>query len=309
VYTIYPTGQIYVAVEATAIGDRPASWPGKPAGWRQSSRSTPRAPKLGLSVTFAAGSKGECEALVGQTCQASLLVQSVTEESNITQSPPYAVARSQPSDAFLLYVVGGVSQPIRLTESVSEPRTQPSRFAAVRAELQESESLAGAACSSVHHTSFVAVKDKREGDVERWSCHMLLGSASEISDREALARAVDYVNPSPPRLERGSFVPVKESHWDVEGFDPTSGCFVIAPDRGQVRFVLDGRQQPRFSPAFKIVDIQDADAWVYVDQLLFDRVARSSRGHLIFQLPGTLRKPALVEVLLRQRETNPSGAR
>ena len=38
-------------------------------------------------------------------------------------------------------------------------------------------------------------------------------------------------------------------------------------------------------------------AWVYVDHLIFDQVAHDAQGNLIFQLPGIIRKPTMVEVI------------
>ena len=90
-YTIYPSGQIYVAVEATA---RTESW---------------SAPQLGLAVTLQSAPEVGLETYVNP-------------EADPTAEPPvpaYATVRSKPHDAFLLYVLHDGGRPTRITESRS----------------------------------------------------------------------------------------------------------------------------------------------------------------------------------------------
>ncbi len=250
-YTIYPTGQIYVVVEATAAT---GTW-------------TP--PQLGLAVTLASAPEDGLRCFVGTP----------PDEPKSAQPPVYATARSETTGAFLLYVVDDTNRAARITES-----TLPG----------------GGVSDAEGHTSLIAVADASGEDIETWFCHILLGAASEASDEDAFARAVDYTRPAAPRIEVGSLVPVSEEDGRTAGFDPASGCYVIAPDRHLVRLVIGGRERPRYSPAFQIVGTDNYEAWaVYVDHRIFDRVARDAQGNLIFQLPGTIRKPTLVEVLLR----------
>ncbi|UCC31294.1 MAG: hypothetical protein JSU86_03275 [Phycisphaerales bacterium] len=44
------------------------------------------------------------------------------------------------------------------------------------------------------------------------------------------------------------------------------------------------------------------EAWICVDHLIFDQVACDAQGSLIFQLPGIIRKPTMVDVI-----TPPAG--
>lgn len=253
VYAIYPSGQVYVAVKATARTESGETLP------------------LGFAVTLASAPEDELETYVSARA----------DSAGAQQTPAYATARSKPHDAFLLYVMDDAGRPMRITESA--PGTDPTS-------------------ASTERVSFIAVGDGPEGDVETWASHILLGSASVITDEEALARALDYASPTAPRLELGSFVSVDGDDSGSTGFDPTSGCHVIAPDRGRVRFVIDGGERPRFSPVFQIISPDNHEAWVYVDHLIFDRVARDAQGNLIFQLPGMVGKLTLVEVLFRRPE-------
>ncbi len=253
-HTIYPTGQMYVAVEAAAL-----------AGARAGSTETP----LGLAITLADTPPDEL--------QINLYAQ--RHEPEPGQRPAYATARDSASDALLLYVVDGTDGTVRITESGLD---------------------GGIAPAQAEHRSLVATREIRESSVETWACHVLLGSSSEIPDKEALARAIDYAQREPPRLEIGSWIPVRDNGAGESGFDPASGCFRIAPDKGRVRLVIDGRQHPYFSPAFQIINANNGEAWVYVDDRILDTTARDADGNLIFQLPGTIHKPTTVEVLFRR---------
>ena len=85
------------------------------------------------------------------------------------------------------------------------------------------------------------------------------------------------------------------------GFNAASGCYVIAPDRGQVRLIIDGTKQPVYAPVFQIVQPENSAAWVYVDHLIFEKVARSPGGGVVFQLPppGLPHPPGPVQPPLR----------
>jgi hypothetical protein len=150
------------------------------------------------------------------------------------------------------------------------------------------------------HTLLTAIVESPEEDPVTWLCYILLGSSGDICDEDVDAHVVDYTGPAAPRIEVGSLVPVSGEHDGTRGFDPASGCYVIAPDRHRVRLVIGEDEGLRYSPAFKIHGADNREAWVYVDHLIFDRVAYDAEGDLIFQLPGAVRKPTVIEVLFRQ---------
>ncbi len=252
IYTVYPSGQVYVTVECTAATK---SWV---------------APQLGLAVTLVSTEENDLETYAAPT----------SPDASPVDQPAYAWARSKSGDAFLLYTLG---------------------------ERQASSCMIEQYDAERRRLSFVAVADSADADVATWQCRLLLAPADEVSDEEALARAVDYADPVAPHIELGFLVDRPGRPTVPPGFDRTTGCFRIAPDRGRVRLVLDGRQRPYFSPAFEIVSTDNREAWVYVNHLVHDQVGRTVDGNLVFQLPGTIRDEVVVEVLFR-RSPNFEGA-
>jgi len=128
----------------------------------------------------------------------------------------------------------------------------------------------------------------------------VLAASGEVADADAAARAVEYAQPAPIRVEVGSPVTESDSTRRADGFDPSTGTFDLNPDQGRVRFAIDGQKRPMFSPAFRILGAKDQEAWVYVNHLILNNIARDPGGNLVFQLPGTIRQSTLVEVLLRR---------
>jgi hypothetical protein len=253
VYTVYPTGQLYISVEATVM--------------------TPywMAPQLGLSVALAPTPDDEIRTLGA----------SGTAEGEEADAPAYATARSTASDAFLLFVVNEANGPVHFRAATIGTGDTPAETDLV---------------------SLIGVQGRDEGDVQTWLCHVLVSSSSTISDDEARARAVGYARPVPPRVETGTLMAAGEEGPDKVGFDPSDGCFVIVPDEGRVRFWVDGAERPSFSPRFKILGHGNApaegdEAWVYVDDVILEQVARDAEGNLIFQLPGIIKESVAVDVL------------
>lgn len=251
VYTIYRTGQLYVATECTAQAE----------DWDNSS--------LGLAVTIAS------------TRDDDLRTFSPASDAAATTPwhPAFASARSQEGKAVLLYVLDD-GPSTRIVEQFEKKRRR---------------------------ASFVAIRPAREAPTETWACHLLLGPSDAVTDEEAVLRAADYARPAELKFELGSSVTAAGAHMNPTGFDQAAGCYVIQPDQGRIRFWIDASEQPLFSPAFRIINTQGRDAWVYVDHLIFDEVARDAEGDLIFQLPSTLTDNTLIEVLLRRPQQN-SGA-
>jgi hypothetical protein len=261
VYTIYPSGQIYVAIESTA----------KTEAWSPE--------QLGLAVTLAFPPDTQTEARAGPENG---------KDDHAGPAPAFAAARNKPTDALLLYALHETARPVQMTQTAlaSEATNTP---------------------PSTERISFVATSGPQTKHIERWASHILLASSGKVSDDEARARAIDYAQPVAPRLEVGSLAALDQGQSESPGFDPASGCHVIVPDRGCVRFTVDGRRQQHFSPVFQIMTSDSREAWVYVDHLIFERAARDTQGNLVFQLPGVIDRQVLVEVLFRNPE-RPSGS-
>lgn len=138
----------------------------------------------------------------------------------------------------------------------------------------------------------------------RWHCHFALLESNENWIEEGLARAKEFITPSPFRFEVGAATQDGHTNLTAAGFDRVDGSFHATPDRGRLRFSIGAqpRSQHSFAPALRVSDPQQRDSWVYVDHLIFDRVARDTHGDLIFQLPQDLKRGTLVEVLFRHPE-------
>jgi len=242
VYTIYPSGQVFVTVEATG---RTKSW---------------SPPGLGLAVTIASPGDDPWQ-------------------TNISPAPVYATLRSQPRDTVLVYMLNPGSGSASIVEQTDPQRRRLSLVA-------------------------VAPSPGALGEVVRWASQLVLGSSGEVPDADAAARAVEYSQAAPIRVEVGSPVTDGGVSHRADGFDPSTGTYDLTPDQGRVRFVLDGPKRPFFSPAFRVLGPKDDEAWVYVNHLILNKVARDPAGNLVFQLPGTVRQSTMVEVLFRRSGTH-----
>ena len=245
VYTVYPTGQVFVAVEATGMTK---SW-------------TP--PGLGLAVTVATSDDDEW---IMQTAAPA-------DGTAAPSKPVYATARSQPRDTMLVYMLDSASAPARIVEQAD---------------------------STARRVSLIGTLDSAPAEVARWTCQLMLGSAGEVSDADAAARAAQYAGPASIRFEVGSPVMGSNSSHRGDGFDPSRGTYDLHPDQGRVRFVIEGQKRAMFAPAFRVLDAKNLEAWVYVNHLILSKAARDPGGNLVFQLPGTIRQSTMVEVLLRR---------
>jgi hypothetical protein len=209
------------------------------------------------------------------------IVTKIIDPAGITLNPSgaaFATARLNESDTFLLYGVR--------TDGV-----------ATRMRDASVHTAGGDAPSEL--ISLVATANRQAGSVASWSCHLMFGASSSISQAEALQRAVAYAAPTPPRIEVNGLVPQQDGAVHLDGFNPASGCFNITASGDRVRFTLDGNRQTYFAPTFRIHDARRREAWVYVNDDIIRSVARDAEGHIIVQLPGAVRDKRVVEVLFQ----------
>ncbi|UCE59558.1 MAG: hypothetical protein JSU63_19210 [Phycisphaerales bacterium] len=228
------------------------------------------ASQLGLAVAVATGVEGEVSTRVSPD----------PASHSATAGATYALARNAHADALLMYVPWIEKADLELIEELEPDRRR---------------------------ASFIAVVPPVDEDVASWRSHLFVADSRNVTDEEAHDRAVDYATPASVDLELGSLGTGKGAAMSDNEIDPSTGCYTIVPDHGRVRFTIDGQDKPRFSPVFRIVSTPRQEAWVYVNHLVFDEVARDREGALIFQLPGIVRGQTLIEVLFRRPE-NFSGA-
>lgn len=244
-YTIYPTGQVYVTTTCTAAT---RAW---------------SADELGLAVTIASTGEDQLQTHAALAARAN----------GAPAHPAHGSARIVSNNSYLLYVLGD---------------TDPSSRMIVQWDRRQ------------QRASFVALTEAPDSDIRRWRCQLLLASANEVSEQEALERAIDFGHPAVPTVEVGSIVGVSAGRANDPNATPVAAGVRLAPDGGLVRFVIDGTRRPRFSPAFEIVGAQHQEAWVYVNNLIFDATTYNNAGNLLFQLPDVIRGRTTVEVLFRK---------
>jgi len=241
-YTIYPTGQIFVAVEATSATD------------------TFNPEQMGLSVSGANLTKNPVQTFVNTTVK-----------DGKENQPVFAWMRDTAANASMLYIP---LHAIDIIEQIDSAR----------------ESV-----------SFVAVDEPGLKNIKRWIGQLFLTTSTELSNEFAVALATAFQHPPMPELEFGSFVPTESipgSGMTVNGFNPATGCYVIQPENGMVRRILD-YEQHWFTPIFKIPDPHNRKVSVYINHMIYKNIARDRDGNLIFQLLEPLQKRTLVEVLFQ----------
>lgn len=245
-YTIYPSGQVFVEVEATR---EDAAWSAGP---------------LGLAVTLRAEPADR-----QQTVPAS-------DQSAAAPHAAYAAWRRTKPDAALLFLVRSTAAsagPVRMVQH-DEP--------------------------DFRRMSFIAIAEPAPGTLDRWTAQIVLDSSGNLGAEECLRRAEDAQNPPCPRFELGAPAAPRVGAEGTCGFDHGAGVYVVKPDEGRVRFVLDGARRPFSAPTFQLIDTPTDSCWVYVNHLLHEQVTRDADGRLLFHLPGVIRERVLVEVLFRQ---------
>ena len=235
VYTIYPTGQIYVAGTSSAVSDQ-APILAVQMAW------TPQAPEVQL------GGAG-------------------------TDSRKVALARatSVEGDAGVLFIPYADSRSAHLQR--------------VNDETNRVTSLVWQPSEAAYQTS--------------WQCHLVLGSASELSGDSGQARALDYVFPFPGSVRTEIGRPANKTSIRSDGFDPGSGSFMIATEDHRARIVIDGRRLAVFSPVFEVDGQSPDQAWVYVNYILHQPVHRDPKGRALFQIPETVTRRIVVEPLFK----------
>jgi hypothetical protein len=210
---------------------------------------------------------------VGLTVESADGVQTETK-ADVESPPTFATASSESAGYELLFTLG---EPSRFT------RTQDRR------------------ANGTREISFVATGASQDAEVRTWVCELaLLDGASEVEvSPQQLARL--FWEPVDLDMHVGSAVEGGSPFMTKNGFDRESGSYRLVPEQGTCRFTVDGTHQQAYSPAFTILDSIGLDAWVYVDHLLFTDIGRDMDGNVVFQLPTSVKKPTVVEVLTRRR--------
>jgi hypothetical protein len=85
------------------------------------------------------------------------------------------------------------------------------------------------------------------------------------------------------------------------GFDPELGAFVVEPEDGVVKLRLVGPSALHNAPVFRVKNINDREAWVYVNDRLHQPVVRMPGSDLIFQVTVTNAAETRIEVYTAEK--------
>lgn len=215
-----------------------------------------------------------------------------------------------------VHEVAGLHDPeplrhVAFAAAAQEAGTKPAALLYTLADSRRTPRIIHPDPEHARRLSFVATGSMSGTQTEVWSCRLSLMTTEAASEATVADRAVAYAFPPPIALQVGwpaattATEPTAESaaapSRGAQAFDHADGSFVLRPEDGLVRFSLDAQRHLFLSPAFRITGSKDLTTWVYVDNMLFEHTARDAEGNLVFQLPGRLRKPTTVEVLLREK--------
>jgi len=156
-----------------------------------------------------------------------------------------------------------------------------------------------------HRLSLLASGGEMTSGAQTWSSLLRVWPPGHCG--EAAPQALDYCYAAGLEIHTGERIIDSPGDDDHDGFNESEGCYVVRAEAGTLRLVIDGSKDARYSPVFKVVQPGSARAWVYVDNLILEPVIRDPAGNLLFQIPGTVRKRTLVEVVLAPAETTPSS--
>lgn len=242
VFTIYPTGQMFVAVAADA-GDTP--WPEQ---------------EIGLAVSMAKGADTGMSIGIGST------------PSTSASSGAYAWAGSQDAGGDLLFVATADGTPLTIMDEPEAAHDIMRLIATGGAPLE-------------HRRLWTAVLWLRvpPGDTSTFAAQV----------------AAAYDTPPDLAVDLGTI----DHEAGKAALDRATGVYRLRPDAGRVRLRLEPNEPYTFAAAFSILQTADLDAWIYVDDAIYDRSARDQAGNLIFQIDTPVPRPTTIEVLTRRRQT------
>lgn len=116
------------------------------------------------------------------------------------------------------------------------------------------------------------------------------------SPEQAAPMAADYRHPLPLHLDAGQLVRTDPGDFDNDGFSEARGYYLLQLDGHIAKVRIDGVQNLRFSPVFKLVDVANRDVWAYLDGRQIRGAVRDEDNNILFMIPGTLSREVLLEI-------------
>jgi hypothetical protein len=143
----------------------------------------------------------------------------------------------------------------------------------------------------------VAFGGRPAGAQARWAMMLVLWPPDIDSLAEALPIAADYCTGPAPEVAVGRLVRDVLGDFDNDGFNESAGYYTVALDGNVARFVIDGRDQLRFYPTFKVRGTAGKRCWAYADGKLVTHTWLGPDGVLFMQIDRVLDKAVTVEVV------------
>ncbi len=129
---------------------------------------------------------------------------------------------------------------------------------------------------------------------------MLAAWPPDIDDREAGSALADsYLRPAALRFEVGELLRTDPGDLTNDGFNESEGCYVLQPQKGRLRFLLDGTQRPLWHPMFKVADSKGRRIWAYAEGRILDTPHRTHDDLAIFKLDRMISSSMTIEVILQ----------
>jgi hypothetical protein len=129
---------------------------------------------------------------------------------------------------------------------------------------------------------------------------MLAAWPPDIDDKEAGSVLADsYSRPASLRFEVGELLRTDPGDLTNDGYNESEGCFVLQPQKGRLRFLLDGTQRPLWHPMFKVADSRGRRIWVYAEGRILDAPHRTHDDLAIFKFDRMISSAMTIEVILQ----------
>jgi len=221
------------------------------------------------------GAASDMGLAISATTRDGDIVRTQSQAENSANTQPYALVRLRTADAALLFMAQTDHEEAQdhMVEQLSPSRDR---------------------------TTVVFLANTGSDKIAHWSAQLLLTSSSVLSDAQAQQRALAYKREVVAELELGHALDAHGGKTSQAWPNPATGCITLIPAKGRIRLRIPGSSHNLFSPAFRVKGPPNGLAWVYVDNILMTQVSHNDAGELLFQLPQTIQKSTVVEVLYQQ---------
>jgi hypothetical protein len=146
-------------------------------------------------------------------------------------------------------------------------------------------------------TGSIALTTQPAAPSTQWAMMLALWPPDLDGLAEAVPIAADYCIPGSLHVQVGQLDPQEPGDFDNDGFNESAGHYAVALQDGIARFQIDGTQQLRFYPTFRIHGSAAKQCWAYADGKLLAATWRDSEGLALVRLDRIVDKLTTVEIV------------